>query len=1054
MLETPTPIASPAQQQFVALLRDMFQIEDLDLDFGIYRVLRQERTLIQNFLNERIGPLTREAFGVADDTVRAAKLEELNRKIATRRDDGYSDEEIEKAAAIIQLRADLAAMPDSSALENEVYNGLAEFFGRYYVAGDFLSRPRYKKDVYALPYNGEEVKLHWANRDQYYIKSAQVLEAFEWNCNGQKVRFQLRDAGTATDNNKEERRFVLALDDDGNPVVYRDGDLLVVEFDFKKEPGGPKDLNADADKRLREWNAGAGLTAPILAPYNDKKSHFLHRLNSWTARGSFDFFVHKDLRGFLTRELDFYLKNEVLQLDALFGGDAAVWEKTTLAKARAMHALGGKIIEFLSGLEDLQKRLWEKQKWVTGSRAILPLSLIPAALLPDVLNNRGQIEEWQALYGIEAEPISTVNTVAWSEPPSMGWAEQHGNIAVDTRHFDTAWTRRLWSELSNQHDSLDNLWNGVLWNADNFAALNLMQKRFAEQVKCAYIDPPYNTNASEILYKNGYRSSSWITMIENRVLMSKPLLCKGDGIICVTIDDYQVHELALTLDAIFDREAQLGVAVIRINPSGRSTLNGFSVCHEYAFFYGREATAKLDRFPRTQEQLERFTEIEEGYVDWRNFRKDGGAVTHRKERPKQFYPIYVDKKKDTLRVPQMLWNDSLREWTIIESPAKNEEIILPIDEKGKERVWSYNHVSATDHIDELEIRTSKDGRTQVYRRHTPSDGVLPRSWWDKKTYAAREYGSAELSNLFGNSVFAFAKSPYAVQDCIWAAGLGSDPDALVLDYFAGSGTTGHAVINLNRADGEEGQRKFVLVEMGQYFDSVLVPRLKKAAFADKWRDGRPADWGLRNGVAQTLFAYRLESYEDALEHLAAAVEADGQPALQAPDDDWTVRYAIGAATHDGELPLSNELFAAPFDIKMKVGGDSVGQSRTVNPDAIATFNWMLGLRVHKLWFTGAAEAPQLAAVCGLLPDDRAVVVVWRQLAGVDYATADATLLDFWRHDPLLAAWRAEHEVQVVYVNGDSTLGTLKAAGETWVCEPLEQSFRNLMFATSPRREAF
>lgn len=114
------------------------------------------------------------------------------------------------------------------------------------------------------------------------------------------------------------------------------------------------------------------------------------------------------------------------------------------------------------------------------------------------------------------------------------------------------------------------------------------------------------------------------------------------------------------------------------------------------------------------------------------------------------------------------------------------------------------------------------------RKHTPDDGVLPRSWWDKNTYAAREYGSATLSSFFGENSFSFAKSPYAVQDCLWISGLNKDNDDIALDYFGGSGTTAHAIINLNRDD--HGNRKYILVEQGGYFDSVLTAEVRIDVF--------------------------------------------------------------------------------------------------------------------------------------------------------------------------------------------------------------------------------
>lgn len=434
-------------------------------------------------------------------------------------------------------------------------------------------------------------------------------------------------------------------------------------------------------------------------------------------------------------------------------------------------------------------------------------------------------------------------------------------LPFDTRHF-----KSLEMEILSLFDNLDEQLDGRLVHSENYQALNTLKDKFREKVKCIYIDPPYNTNLSEIDYENNYKGASWLSLIENRLVKAKDFL-EENGVICVTIDDYQAHELAILLDSVFDRSNQLGVAVIRINPSGRSTVKGFSVSHEYAFFYGNSSEATLERFPRTEAQFDRFTQEEGVYVDWRNFRKDGGAITHRSERPKQFYPLYIQPKDKKIRIPKMTWNKEQAIWDVLENPTNDEITLYPIDEKGKERVWSFNHISALNRLDELEVRDSKKNGVQVFRRHIPSEGVLPRSWFDKNTYAAREYGSAALAQLFGESVFAFAKSPFAVQDCIWASGLngdledsGKEIDSCVLDFFGGSGTTAHAVINLNAQDG--GRRKYIMVEANDYFHTVMLPRVKKVVFSDKWKDGTASDSG--KGSSHFCKYFALEQYEDTL----------------------------------------------------------------------------------------------------------------------------------------------------------------------------------------------
>ncbi|HEX8549948.1 MAG TPA: site-specific DNA-methyltransferase [Abditibacteriaceae bacterium] len=1026
-----------AQADFVALLRKMFQIEDLDLDFGIYRVLNQERKIIEDFLDNRLGEITRKALGAADDSQRSTVETELENLAKGARDLGMEPEATPKWK---EKKAELDALGTSDALETDVYNGLTDFFGRYYDKGDFLSRPRYRKDVYALPYNGEEVKLHWANRDQYYIKSAQILETFEWKLDDLRVQFQLREASVAENNNKEERRFVLALDENEKPVVTHSDNTLTVFFDFKKVTGGARDLNADAERRLTEWTEGVALVAPILAPFSDKKSHFLHRLNSWTARGSFDFFVHKNLKAFLTRELDFYLKNEVVQLDSLFAGDATQWQKTTLNKAKAVHALGGKIIEFLASLENLQKRLWEKQKWVTQSRLIVPLRLVPQTMVTDVLNNSGQTDEWKALYSVQGEPVSTENLVAWSEPPSLEWAESHGDIAVDSKHFLAEWTRRLWSELSKDH-TLDQLWNGVLWNADNFAALNVMRKRFAETIQCVYIDPPYNTGSDGFLYKDAYQHSSWLSMMQDRLELTQHLMTP-DAICCVTVDDHEVHRADMVMGSVFGEENRAACAPWKSEASGGKEKTGLRTGHEYVLIYHNGDNSNISQSESSTGDLNR--EDKWGsYRKGRELRKWGGDSL-RQDRPGQWYGL----------------------------PTPDGSIAFPYRNDGKEGHWRWGQnnpeiVIAKGEPDvfhwelaPFDSNVSIDGNTHRWvpyvKIRQESKTVGWTTWLDKAGTNAD--ATRVLKELFDIKPFSTPK-PVSLYE--WLADIINGKDGLFLDHFAGSGTTGHAVINLNRADGDEGQRRFILAEMGRYFDSVLVPRLKKAAFAEKWGEGKPIDYPQRNGVPQTLFVYELESYEDALEHLASAIAEKGQPAFDVPDDDFTVRYALSVNTRDGELPLADELFQAPFAMEMRVGngdGSTVDNnttpngnppaSRKVKLDAISTFNWLSGLRVHKMWFPDA-ENPKIAAVCGLTPDDRAVVVVWRHLRDETYETADAALWEFWQNDEILKSWRENHDVKTVYINGDSTLWRSQTESENWLCEPLESTFRNLMFASSP-----
>ena len=381
----------------------------------------------------------------------------------------------------------------------------------------------------------------------------------------------------------------------------------------------------------------------------------------------------------------------------------------------------------------------------------------------------------------------------------------------------------------------------------------------------------------------------------------------------------------------------------------------------------------------------------------------------------------------------MSWDKAKRQWDVREQPRENEIVILPIDDKGKERVWSLNHISAIENLKDLDIKMSKEGNVQIYRRHIPSEGVLPRSWWDKNTYAAREYGSATLTKLFGEAAaFSFAKSPYAVQDCIWVAGLDSESDDYVLDFFAGSGTTAHAVINLNREDG--GGRKYVLVEMGKYFDEVTKPRIQKVIYSKDWRGGQPVS---REGSSHLFKYIRLESYEDALNNIEMKRTTEQASLLEAHGEfreAYVLRYMLDVEARGSASLLNVESFANPFNYQLNVAtGASVGETRPVAVDLVETFNYLLGLRVRRV-----ETVRGFRVVEGTNPEGEKVLVIWRN-------TREKFNDDLDQFFSEQGYNTRDREFDIIYTNGDNNLENLRRPDETWKVRLIEESFQRLMF---------
>ena len=248
------------------------------------------------------------------------------------------------------------------------------------------------------------------------------------------------------------------------------------------------------------------LLAPIPTGKGKETTTLLEKhLKGYVAKNTFDYFIHKDLRGFLTRELDFFIKSEVMHLEDLDTGSEARVE-TYLAKIKAIKRVGKIIIDFLAQIEDFQKKLWLKKKFVVETNWCITLDKIDESFWTEIIANKAQIDEWIAMYAIdEAE--------GWSNPPAVDFLRENQNLIVDTKHFPNTFKYALLESIPD----LDEQTNGVMLHSDNFQAVRMLQKRYAGQVNYCYIDPPYNTDSAPILYKNGYRDSSWLALLSDRI---------------------------------------------------------------------------------------------------------------------------------------------------------------------------------------------------------------------------------------------------------------------------------------------------------------------------------------------------------------------------------------------------------------------------------------------------------------------------------------------------------------------------------------------------------
>lgn len=1023
----PAPGAADKLDRLRVLLREMFQLDRGDLDFGLYRIMNLKSAEVVSFLDNDLLPQVKEKLQLTSDEERARLVEELESARGAAVALGV-DPDRNPPPKIVELNRRLAEMQKDADAEADVYNHLANFFGRYYAEGDFISQRRYSsggRSAYLIPYDGEEVKLHWANADQYYVKTTENYASYVFTVGSagtiRRVRFEIAAADNEKDNVKEangrQRRFVLA---DGKCAVEVDDADLVVRFEHRPLTEGDKKKwpgNGGAQQgRINEAAVGrilraldpdwrALLAEPAPTDTVPDRTLLARHVDRYTAKNSFDYFIHKDLGGFLRRELDLYLNTDVLNLDDLERGDAARLDRA-LARVRATRHVGRKIIDFLAQLEDFQKRLWLKKKFVLETHWCVTLDRVPEALYPEVAANAAQCREWVELLAADeiAGDLTNGNT-RWSDPPTVDFLKANPYLVVDTRHFDRDFSDRLLAALSDA-GPLDEQTDGLLVHGENFQALNLLQARYREQVECVYIDPPYNSKTTQILYKNSYRHSSWLCLMDDRLRLSSGLSA-SDGSHVVAIDENEQEVLGRLLSARFPDHTRICVAIVHNKKGIQGSF--FSYNHDYAFFCIS---------PRLQ--ASNGTPVPEEDWEFDNLRK-WGRESERSTARNCFYPIVVE-DGEIAEYGEVCPDDFHPGASNV---SRGDRVfVYPVDSQGIERKWRYarGSVEAIRHLLRVKV-VGGSGEIQI-EKGRPERTI--KTVWDDPRYIAGDYGTRWLTNL-GLKVEQdlYPKSIHTVMDSIFAI---SDENATVLDYFAGSGTTGHAVVGLNREHG--GRRRYVLVEMGEHFDAVILPRMKKVVHSQDWKEGRPVS---REGVSHAFKYVRLESYEDAMDSLEVAPSSDEQKALLAGNgslaEDYRLRYALGVETSGSACLLGNE-FTDPFAYRLSVVRDGVREE--VQVDLPETFNYLVGLRVES-----RRRVDGVLAITGNDAGGRCCLILWRNLDEMDYGA-----LDTW-FDRNRESFR--DQLDVVYTNGDHTLNALRKPGETWIAEAIEPIFRKSMF---------
>ena len=982
-------MANERLNRFTALLKQIFELDKSDLDFGIYRVMNLRKTEIENFLMYRLPQMVQETLAPFAQGSKEELLTQKKQIEDTVASMGMSIDLLPETAEIkkkyIQIQASLSEGTDMAALETDVYSALYSFFNRYYEDGDFISKRRYKEGVYAIPYEGEEIKLYWANQDQYYIKTSENFKDYTFVFDGISVHFRLVDATTEQNNNKEsadaKRTFMLFTEDEENYPGIKTFEFnpeaaeLIIRFVY--------DIPADKKKKYDEENLAAinqwllslrcADLNPLLTPVTTEKGKTTtlleKHLKGYVAKNTFDYFIHKDLRGFLTRELDFFIKSDIMHLEDL---DTSSEERveTYLAKIKAIKRVGKIIIDFLAQIEDFQKKLWLKKKFVVETNWCITLDMIDESLWDEIIENEDQVNEWKAIYNISKAKGFTC-------PLSIEFLRNNNKLTVDTRYFSNKFKEAIIASIKD----LDSLYNGEMLMADNYHANNLLLEKYEGKVKCIYIDPPFNLEQNgDFMYKTNYCDSSWLALLRDRIVLAKRLL-RDDGCIFVRCDYHGNSIVRLLLNEIFGKDNYKNEIVIN---RFQKSADGLTTTTESLFLYSKTENFVFRSVEKPRACVFCKTPIE---PEWQWSHSAGEGANPR------YFTVNGEKV--------LLYPPKGRHWT------NKQEVIDKLEQEGRIR------------IDFSTKYTDSNGNKIPYipEKLQASTVELDNNWTDIAGY---EFG------VFTKEKFSTQNASILLERVILLA---TDVNDIVMDFFMGSGTTQAVAQKLNR--------RWIGVEMGDYFYNTPLKRLKsnnpnifKYVRLENYEDALSnIEFTDDRGQLATLLG------EDYLIHYMVDLESRGSLLdVEAFSNPFAYTMKI---TEKNECKERGIDLVETFNylIGLTVASQSALSYYVSKPAASPAYEGAVDL------VSDVNGQYAFRHVEGTLPDGRRALVIWRTVSD-DVVASNAALDAYFTTYRKNASNRA---YDVIYVNGDNNLENLRGANESWNVQVTEIEFKKRMF---------
>ena len=845
-------------------------------------------------------------------------------------------------------------------------------------------------------YNGTDTLFHWKCRDNYYVKTATGFNSVVFEIEGKRIEYRLEGEASskiAQNNNRDDfkhYRFgridppkpddpdqtwkvILHLAETSTPKaeIYRemsthifnetdDVDIYLHEPSKDgKEQGKPifKNLANTYDKVNDGKLQGIKALRLNLTDYANKlASHpdfteleknkalrqealqerpkvirfhtFDKNLNTFFVGMDSDYFIHKDLDRFLKTEQRRYIQNTILgDLDTLLNLSP---ENPAFAIATAFRSVTDEVIALLVAVETFQKQLFLMKKKVVSTDYLISVGKIleatkdhtieREAIISQILENKAQLADWRETFGIDfTEQLPLIK-------------EHYSTLPLDTQYFDDVFVDNILASFPDLEDQI----NGVLLNSENFQALNLIQEKYRGKIKSIYIDPPYNTGSDEFVYKDSFQHSSWLSLIYDRLMLSKEM-AQHNSAIGISINEEELFNLKLLLDLAMGSYNYLTTITVKVR-SGDRILTGDKdiqeVTEQLLVYRNSHDFTPAKRIVDNTSNVEYRWRISETTKSNWTLNLGGKEVSVFK--PDEFSieqtdPSAKNLKRINIRGSIREGNSSGRFYTNYLEHMFDEcrGHLFKVPNMGRDELgYRYFYIPASN-----ENRRNGDyfqgvpiDRSDIKEYSYPNHWHAEEGYWDMEPTFNRVGYEGAVTFRKGKKPLDF------VTKYLILAGVEDNTSSICLDYFAGSGTTGHAVLKLNKVD--KGNRKFILVEMGDYFESTLKERIRRAMFSENWKDGKPDPNKKIDGTVGIVKYQRLEQYEDVLNNLITSPpDYDAQTKLP-------VKYLYRPEEQHIRLMMD---MRHPFSNRIPYGKDS----RKGFVDTLETYCYLRGLPIQR-----------------------------------------------------------------------------------------------------------